>query len=133
MQFKIVNKSTGEEIADDLTGLFLELKLYSSENPPKQIEVNTSGTFILLGNSILKGNTVKEFKNGVCTFDRLQIKEVSSHYRNGWLFIVVQPKSLTDKSQIAASIQPFVVDNVVVKAKLNALGNKKRDDDDNDQ
>jgi hypothetical protein len=75
---------------------------------------------------------VKEFKNGICTFDRLQIKEVSSHYRNGWLFIVVQPKSLADNSQLAAGIQPFVVDNVVVKAKLNAFGSKKRDDDDTD-
>ena len=77
---------------------------------------------------MVKGNTGSEAR----TFDRLQIKEVSSHYRNGWLFIVVQPKSLADNSQLAAGIQPFVVDNVVVKAKLNAFGSKKRDDDDTD-
>lgn len=65
--------------------LFLKMSIYSSENPPAPIELNTSG------NKILKGQLVKEVINGTCKFDKLQIKEVSSHFRNGWIFIVVTP------------------------------------------
>lgn len=79
------------------------------------------------GNSILKGTTCRELKDGVCTFEKIQIKEVTSHFRNGWVFIVVQPKLMSEKSgeDLCSWIQPFVLDNVIVKAKL--LTKKKED------
>ena len=40
--FKIVEKATGKLWAA-APPVFLELKVYSSENPPKQIELNTCG------------------------------------------------------------------------------------------
>ena len=56
----------------------------------------------------------------------MQIKEVSSHFRNGWLFIVVQAKPVCEESAaLAEDIQPFILDNVVVKAKLNT---RKKED-----
>jgi hypothetical protein len=89
--------------------------------------------FAELGNSIFKGVTVKEVKEGICTFDKLQIKEVSSHFRNGWVFLVVQPRAVTDNTpsstlaiqELILSIQPFVLDNVIIKAKLTT---KKKDE-----
>lgn len=72
--------------------LYLRISIYSSENPPSKIELNTSG------NRILKGSLVTEVVNGKCEFDKLQIKEVSSHFRNGWIFFVVQPISQLSKA-----------------------------------
>lgn len=40
--FKIVDKKTGK-VLNSSAPIFLEMKIYSSENPPKQIELNTCG------------------------------------------------------------------------------------------
>ena len=124
--FKLVNKENGR-LADFKLPLFLEMKLYSAENPPKSIELNTCGTkHFKPGNSIFKGNTIKEVKSGYCSFEKMQIKEVSSHFRNGWVFIVVQPKPMSQTpGSLIEQIEPFILDNVIIKAKLNT---KKKED-----
>ncbi len=71
---------------ENLNSIPLTIGIYSSENPPKYIDTNTSG------NKILKGFLEKDLKNGTVTFEKVQIKEVSSHFRNGWIFFVVYPK-----------------------------------------
>ena len=63
----------------------LSLALYSSENPPKFIEKNTAGQ------KILKGYIEQSLHQGICRFEKIQIKEVTSHFRNGWVFIVIIP------------------------------------------
>ena len=69
---------------------------------------------------------MKEATSGLCSFEKIQIKEVSSHFRNGWVFIVVQAKAMCETStSLAEDIQPFILDNVVVKAKLNT---RKKED-----
>lgn len=70
--------------------------------------------------------------NGIVCFDKIQIKEVTSHLRNGWLFLVVHPVIREDRksqhlkgfganlnltSWDIKKIKPLVVDKVVVKAK----------------
>lgn len=70
----------------------LNISIYTSENSPKFIDTNTSG------NKILKGNTDKDMLQGQITFDKIQIKEVTSHFRNGWVFLVIYPKSLNYES-----------------------------------
>jgi len=100
----------------------LSLAIYTSENPPKFVDVNTSG------NKILKGIIDKDMVDGAVTFDKIQIKEVTSHFRNGWVFFVVYPKTagtvfnratpvgnavLVDHNQV----RPLVLERVVVKAK----------------
>lgn len=62
---------------------------------------------------------------GVCKFEKIQIKEVTSHFRNGWVFIVIIP-SMTPLGSVVPDqqavvdytrVQPLVLERVVVKAK----------------
>ena len=63
--------------------------------------------------------------NGTVTFDKIQIKEVTSHFRNGWVFFVVYPKSThfanganSSPSFVAPQkIKPLILEKVIVKAK----------------
>jgi len=100
----------------------LTLAIYTSENPPKFIDVNTSG------NKIFKGLIDKDLVDGAVTFDKIQIKEVTSHFRNGWVFFVVYPKTsgvvlnnfVGGPSGIMVNhqqVKPLVLEKVVVKAK----------------
>lgn len=72
---------------------------------------------------MLKGYTEQDLVGGSCTFDKIQIKEVTSHYRKGMLFLVAFSKMPTfgcihDEHYVDYNlIRPLVVDKVVVKAK----------------
>jgi len=100
----------------------IAISLYTCENPPKYIDCNNAG------NKILKGFAEKDLNKGVATFDKIQIKEVSSHFRNGWIFLVVHPKvnnkrnstTFLEKDGVVIDpreIKPLVIEKVVVKAK----------------
>jgi len=99
----------------------LTIGIYSSENPPKFIDSNTAG------NKILKGFIDKDLVNGSVTFDKVQIKEVTSHFRNGWVFFVVYPKiagqsgaSVLGSNGMVINgqkIKPLILEKVIVKAK----------------
>ncbi|KAL4448811.1 hypothetical protein ABPG74_012900 [Tetrahymena malaccensis] len=108
----------------------LNISIYTSENPPKFIDTNTSG------NKILKGFTEKDLQSGQITFDKIQIKEVTSHFRNGWVFIVIFPKQLNYESGKSIhrkddidinEIRPLIIEKVVVKAKKLKEGKKSKD------
>ncbi len=109
----------------------LTIAIYTSENPPKYVDVNTSG------NKILKGMIDKDLVDGAVTFDKIQIKEVTSHFRNGWIFFVVQPKSsgnvlnnlidMTNGVMInPQNVKPLIIEKMVVKAKR---AREKKDQD----
>lgn len=80
-----------------------------------------------LGQAILKGTTEQALLHGEANFDKLQIKEVTSHYRNGWVFMVIYAKmpsisqnsnNVEENSDIKFyDIQPLIIEQVVVKAK----------------
>lgn len=100
----------------------LTIGIYSSENPPKYIDSNTAG------NKILKGFIEKDLVNGSATFEKIQIKEVTSHFRNGWVFFVVYPKltgNSTNNVMLNGNgafvqnnkIKPLILEKVIVKAK----------------
>jgi len=100
----------------------LTLAIYTSENPPKFIDVNTAG------NKVLKGMIDRDMVDGVARFDKIQINEVTSHFRNGWIFFVVYPKASNvvlsnfagNNGGIAINhqnIKPLVMEKIVVKAK----------------
>jgi len=100
----------------------LTIGIYSSENPPKYIDSNTAG------NKILKGFIEKDLVNGTATFEKIQIKEVTSHFRNGWIFFVVYPKLTGNTSNNVMlngngtfvpnnKIKPLILEKVIVKAK----------------
>ena len=40
---------------------------------------------------MVKGYTEQTLINGTCLFEKIQIRDVTSHFRNGWIFIVVIP------------------------------------------
>jgi len=114
----------------------LTIAIYSSESMPKFIDANTSG------NKILKGFIEKDLINGSVTFEKIQIKEVTSHFRNGWIFFVVYPKFASNNSSVMNSakgnfinsqqIKPFVLEKVVVKAKKAKENISENADNEND-
>lgn len=79
------------------------LQLYSMENPPKLVKVNTSGDIIIKGNAEVQSNST-------VVFTKIAIKEVSSHFRNGVFFLVVAPKN-------CRYIKPLIIENLIVKAR----------------
>lgn len=120
-------------IIENFNRIPVSIGIYSSENPPKYIDSNTAG------NKILKGFTEKDLVNGSATFDKIQIKEVTSHFRNGWVFFVVYPKInggnassnviMNGNGTIvnASEVKPLILEKVIVKAK------KTKDRDANDE
>jgi len=113
-RFGIVVKNTNK--------IGLNISFFTSESPPQRIQVNTSG------NKILKGRSEKDIFLGNVEYDKLQIKEVTSHFRNGWIFMMIsaeQPNlgskkrgSTPDRCDIDfSSIRPLILDRVIVKAK----------------
>lgn len=110
----------------------LTLAIYTSESSPKFVDVNTSG------NKILKGTIDKDLVNGVATFDKIQIKEVTSHFRNGWVFFVVYPKTtgvvlnnfVAEANGVMVNhqqVRPLVLEKVVVKAKRSKEREQNKD------
>ena len=84
----------------------------------------------------MKGFIEKDLVNGSATFDKIQIKEVTSHFRNGWIFFVVYPKVnknanvLLSGSNVVVNsqqIKPLIIEKVIVKAK------KTKEKDQNDE
>lgn len=89
----------------------------------------------------MKGFIEKDLVNGTVTFEKIQIKEVTSHFRNGWVFFVVYPKvNNANPSQNnnhgyiqANKIKPLILEKVIVKAKKakEKEANDNQDDDKN--
>lgn len=99
--------------------------------------------FIFEGNKILKGFTDKDLVDGSATFEKIQIKEVTSHFRNGWIFLVVYPKisTLHNNNVLrrgeglnvnSQKIKPLVLEKVIVKAKKSKEKDQLNDNDEKD-
>jgi len=121
-KFTVMLTDKNGNVVENSNKIPLTLAIYSSENPPKFIDANTAG------NKILKGFIEKDLVKGTATFEKIQIKEVTSHFRNGWVFFVVYPKiNATGNNNImmgnnaftvnSQKIRPLVLEKVVVKAK----------------
>jgi len=119
-KFTVMLVDNNGNVVENSNKIPLTIGIYSSENPPKYIDANTAG------NKILKGFIEKDLVNGSATFDKIQIKEVTSHFRNGWIFFVVYPKVnknanvLLSGSNVVVNsqqIKPLIIEKVIVKAK----------------
>jgi hypothetical protein len=92
-----------------------EVSLYTSETFPRKLEMNTTGS------TILHGWNDAELVSGRIDLNRLQIREVSSHYQNGWLYLVIMPKANQNSSLQSdldiSEVKPLIIDKIVVKAK----------------
>ena len=116
------------KVVENSNLIMLSVSLYTNSNPPHKLEMNTGGkASIKLGFNILKQGADYELLDGFCSLEKLQIREVTSHYPNGWLFMIVeaQPQSgVTSKVSGAPAhyidpslIQPYILARLVVKAK----------------
>lgn len=85
-------------------GCEFKVLLFTTESPPKLIEKNTGG------DKVMKGHTDCEIQGRRVTFPKLVIKEVTSHYRNGCVFLVVVCAS-------GLSVKPLIIEKFVVKAR----------------
>ncbi|OMJ84633.1 hypothetical protein SteCoe_14227 [Stentor coeruleus] len=83
--------------------IVFKVMLYTADNPPKNLSINTSGDKIMRGTLEVEGNSEIFFK-------KIIIKEVTSHFRNGSFFFVVVPKD-------AGYIKPLIVEDFVIKAR----------------
>jgi hypothetical protein len=112
--------------------IYLEVSLYTEDIPPLQIKTTTSGQ------SILKGGCDRPLFDGEASFQKLQIKEVTSHYRNGKVFLVVQPCQQNYTAQVKKEktasyvdydqIEPLIISDVSVKAKIQKKSSKNGPD-----
>lgn len=107
--------------------IFINIYLYTADNPPVKIKRNTLGSLLMtVGNDILKGHKDNLLLEGRSIVQKLQIKEVTSHYRSGMVFLVIQPNKknynpliIDDKSYIDYRlIKPLIIENIRVKAKM---------------
>jgi len=121
-KFTLLLTDKNGNLVENINKIPLTIAIYSSESTPKFIDSNTAG------NKILKGFIEKDLVNGSATFDKIQIKEVTSHFRNGWIFFIVYPKIgngtsnnvlTTGKDTVvpAQKVKPFILEKVIVKAK----------------
>jgi len=86
----------------------------------------------------MKGFLEKDLVNGRVTYDKIQIKEVTSHYLNGCISMIIFPKppKVESKGPAAnissfidfASIKPLIFDKIVVKAKKMKNSKTKHSD-----
>ena len=93
------------------------------------------------GNKILKGFTEKDLVYGSASFEKIQIREVTSHFRNGWIFFVVYPKINSGGNMITMNgnanfiscqkIRPLILEKVIVKAKKTKEKESSVDADEN--
>lgn len=112
--------------------LYAKLYIYSSDSNPKYI------TNLSEGKKVLSGHLEQQIVNGKCHFNRVVIREDTSKFANGWLFLVVKVKVSNntmletekygelEKGQESnyinpKEIKPLVLDHIVVhsKGKLN--------------
>ena len=109
MELELVRKNHDIQ-ADNSNRIPLIINIYSSENPPKMIEFNTAG------NCIMKGHCGKSLVAGECIIEKLQIREVSSHFRNGWIFLVVKPVPLGKNEYLnTGDIDPSLVEPLIIE------------------
>lgn len=124
----LADAETGKTL-NNHSSVKLEFSVYSSENPPTEIKLTT------LGNQIIKGEKYEFLQKGEAKFRKMQVKEVSSHFRNGWIFLVVT--AVTESSNVKKGkgsaieidpkdIKPLIFDKIVVKAKLRRQKTPKR-------
>jgi hypothetical protein len=92
----------------------IELKLYTSEETPKVITQTMHGLKIIRGQETTS-LTYNINKNKFTARMKVQIREVSSHYINGTLNLVVTPKN-----QSEYLIKPLILKDIVIKAKEKA-------------
>lgn len=109
-------------LESSLTGtLSVSISLYTSDLPPALITHTVTGRSILKGNSSTMVVYDSKLRKYIARF-RIQIREVSSRFRNGWIFMVLS--GTKDETNSHSVVRPLVMKRIIVKAK--DLSNLKR-------
>ena len=123
-QFKVKLVPLGETSFPMEERIQLSVSVYSAEKTPKPIHCTMTGQPL-----------VKGFPEGMLSYSsadkchvayfKIQICEVSSHFRNGWVFLVIQPKYTGQETgeSLHTQVRPLVIENVVIRAK--EISNKR--------
>ena len=98
----------------------LVAELFSSHFPPRSLTTNKKGAKLLLGTtqSLMKYCVKRKCYSA---YFKLKVSEVTSHYMNGWIFIVIRPESL----ETFPYIKPLVLKKVVVSSRSLRLKKRK--------
>lgn len=107
----IVNSDTNSPVHFPCSMNF-KLMVFTAESPPKPLITNTSGDKIMRGTLDSEGDSTIVFRKVI-------IKEVTSHFRNGVLFLVVL-------AQDTNKIQPLIIDNLIIKARKVSVNDLKK-------
>lgn len=86
--------------------------LFSAESPPMELTKNKAG------DNVMRGTTCVE-SMGHFTLKKIVIKEVSSHFRNGVLFLVILCRN-------QLNVKPLICENFRVKARKTVDEGKMR-------
>ncbi|CAG9319200.1 unnamed protein product [Blepharisma stoltei] len=114
---KVFLEPVGEERIPIEERIQLGVSLYTAENPPKLINHNMSGGGMIKGHST-SWLTYDENERKHATSFKIQLNEVTSHFRNGWVFLVVQPQTPCEYlEQSGYKLKPLIVKHLVIKAK----------------
>lgn len=95
----------------------LSLSIYSADKTPKPLQLTMTGDQLVKG---YPESTLSYSPGDKChiAYFKIQIREVSSHFRNGWVFLIVQAKySTMTGDSLVTQIKPLVLENVVIRAK----------------
>lgn len=90
----------------------IEVFAYSSDCPPQNITHNMTGGPMIRGERqmVLQHDPALRF----CEAEfKIQLNEVTSHFRNGWIFLIVK----AGECPLATKIKPLILENVIIKAK----------------
>ena len=104
----------------------ISMAIYSTEKTPKPIQ------FTMTGHPLVKGypeSMLSYSPADKChvAYFKIQICEVSSHFRNGWVFLVVQPKYTgSAEDSLMTQVKPMVLEKVVIRAKEMAVKRLKQ-------
>lgn len=93
------------------------VSVYSSDRPPKQITRTMNGNNILKGNmsTKLNYNSIEKVHTG---WFRLLLNEVTSHFMNGRVSLVVNADQQNGHLQGTGHIvSPLILDNIICRAK----------------
>jgi hypothetical protein len=86
-----------------MESLILDIFLYTADNPSKRVEISTAGEKIIRF-------ICENFDGTLLKFRKVCVQEVTSHYRNGSLLLVVTCKN-------NRLIKPLIIEDFIVKAR----------------
>lgn len=132
-QFKVKLVPLGETSFPVEERIQLSVAVYSAEKTPKPIQCTMTGHSLVKGypESMLSYSSADQCH---VAYFKIQICEVSSHFRNGWVFLVIQPKytGQTAGESLQMQIRPLVLENVIIRAKEISNKRLKRKEEDSE-